>query len=166
MEYRNLMITMALGGLWHGAGILFVLWGVYHGAMLVLYRIVPIDRYLIGRLGAVGKWISIIVTFHLVCFGWILFRAHTDTILPLLQSLRFWRSSPNAELAHYYARGIIALGVVVLATDYLGYRRDVEFPELFRWWNPYVAASFAVACYFGITIFARREAAQFIYFQF
>jgi len=54
----------------------------------------------------------------------------------------------------------------VAITDYLGYRGDVEFPELFRRWNPYVVAGVATACYFGITIFARREAAQFIYFQF
>ena len=71
MEYRNLMITMTLGGLWHGAGILFVLWGIFHGAMLVLYRLIPIDRYLIGRFGGAGKWVSIVITFHIVCFGWI-----------------------------------------------------------------------------------------------
>jgi alginate O-acetyltransferase complex protein AlgI len=165
MEYRNLMLTMALGGLWHGAGILFVLWGVYHGAMLVLYRVVPIDRYLTQVLGTVGRWISIVITFHIVCFGWILFRAHTDTILPLLRSISF-QAPGNQVLTDQYARGIVALGIVVLVSDYLGYRRDVEFPELFRRWNPYVAAAFAVACYLGITIFAKREAAQFIYFQF
>ena len=166
MEYRNLMITMALGGLWHGAGILFILWGVFHGAMLVIYRIAPIDRYLIERLGVVGKWVSIFITFHTVCFGWILFRAHTDDILPIIKSLAFWHSDGNFELSYLYSRGVVALGSVVAITDYLGYRQDVEFPELFQRWNPYVAAVFAAACYFGITIFAKREAAQFIYFQF
>src|SRR5665213_2931946 len=86
-EYRNIMITMALGGLWHGAGILFILWGVWHGLMLVLYRVLPIHRYLIAWLGPVGKWIAILITFHIVCFGWILFRAPADTILPLLKSI-------------------------------------------------------------------------------
>jgi len=163
MEYRNLMITMTLGGLWHGAGILFVLWGVYHGAMLVLYRLVPIDRYLTQWLGRLGKWLSIFITFHIVCFGWILFRAHTDTILPLL---RFWKFEGNVDVSLFYARGIAILGGVVAITDYLGYRRDIEFVELFRRWNPYVVAGIGTACYFGITIFARRQAAQFIYFQF
>jgi alginate O-acetyltransferase complex protein AlgI len=166
MEYRNLMVTMALGGLWHGAGILFVLWGIYHGAMLVLYRVVPIDRWLISRLGNAGKWLSIFITFHMVCFGWILFRAHTDTILPLLQSMAFWRFWEDPTLSYFFARGVLALGAVVALTDYLGYRRDVEFPDLFQRWSPYVVAGVAVACYFGIMVFARREAAQFIYFQF
>jgi alginate O-acetyltransferase complex protein AlgI len=166
LEYRNLMITMTLGGLWHGAGALFVLWGIYHGAMLVFYRLVPIDRYLTRWLGRFGKWLSILLTFHIVCFGWILFRAHTDTILPLLRSMKFWRSQAPSELTYYYSRGIAILGTVVAITDYLGYRRDIEFVELFRRWNPYLVAGIATACYFGITIFARREAAQFIYFQF
>ena len=54
-EYRNLMITMTLGGLWHGAGILFVLWGIWHGLLLVFYRMVPIDQYLIKRFDETGK---------------------------------------------------------------------------------------------------------------
>jgi alginate O-acetyltransferase complex protein AlgI len=44
--YANLMITMMLGGLWHGAGVFFILWGTYHGLMLCLYRAVPVDEYL------------------------------------------------------------------------------------------------------------------------
>jgi len=166
LEYRNLMITMALGGLWHGAGILFVLWGIYHGAMLVLYRVLPIDRYLIRWLGRVGKWLSILITFHIVCFGWILFRAHTDTIFPLLTSITEIASAGNFVFSSLYARGVAVLGAVILLTDYLGYRCDVEFSDLFRRWNPYFASGAAVAFYLGITIFAKREAAQFIYFQF
>jgi alginate O-acetyltransferase complex protein AlgI len=165
-EYRNLMITMTLGGLWHGAGALFILWGIWHGLMLVLYRLVPINTYLTGTLGSVGKWISILITFHIVCFGWILFRAQTTTILPLLSSVGELFRPGDFQLTQAYARGLIVLGAVILATDYVGYRRGVEFPELFSKLNPYVAAAVIVACYFGIAIFAKREAAQFIYFQF
>jgi D-alanyl-lipoteichoic acid acyltransferase DltB (MBOAT superfamily) len=167
VEYRSLMITMLLGGLWHGAGVLFILWGFWHGLMLVLYRMVPIDRHLTDRLGAIGKWLAILITFHLVCFGWILFRAHTDTFMPLMHSIG-GLIRPNADLTLFklYGRGVIFLGAVILATDYLGYRKNVEFPELLKNINPYLAAVFAVVCYFGITILARREGAQFIYFQF
>jgi alginate O-acetyltransferase complex protein AlgI len=166
LEYRNLMITMTLGGLWHGAGVLFILWGIWHGLMLVLYRVVPINTHLTNALGSAGKWISILITFHIVCFGWILFRAQTTTILPLLHSIGELFQAGDFTLTSLYARGVIALGAVVAATDYLGYRRDVEFPELFRELNPYIAAAIGAACYFGITIFAKREGAQFIYFQF
>jgi alginate O-acetyltransferase complex protein AlgI len=166
MEYRNLMITMTLGGLWHGAGVLFILWGIWHGLMLVLYRIIPINTILTGTFGRAGKWLSILITFHIVCFGWILFRAQTTTILPLLGSIGELFRAGDFHLTLLYAHGLAALGAVVLVTDYLGYRRNIEFPELFRTLNPYAAAAVVIACYFGITIFAKRETAQFIYFQF
>ncbi len=165
-EYRNLMITMTLGGLWHGAGILFILWGAWHGLMLVLYRLVPIHRYLTTYLGPLGKWLSIIITFHIVCFGWILFRAETTTVLPLLASIGQLLEGGPGYLFYAFARGVLWLGAVVLVTDYLGYRKGVEFPDLFKTLNPYLAATLAAACYFGIMILGKREGAQFIYFQF
>jgi alginate O-acetyltransferase complex protein AlgI len=134
--------------------------------MLVIYRIVPINDYLTGALGNIGKWLSILITFHIVCFGWILFRAQTTTILPLLGSIGELFMAGDFHLTQLYAHGLAALGAVVLITDYLGYRRNIEFPELFRTLNPYAAAAVVIACYFGITIFAKRETAQFIYFQF
>ena len=70
--YRNLMITMLLGGLWHGAAWTFVLWGGFHGLGLVG------ERVLGGRLRLPG-WLRWLVTFHLVVFGWILFRATSLT---------------------------------------------------------------------------------------
>jgi alginate O-acetyltransferase complex protein AlgI len=167
VEYRSLMITMVLGGLWHGAGLLFILWGFWHGLMLVLDRIFPLDKYLTDAMGTVGKIIAILITFHIVCFGWILFRAHADTFMPLMHSIaQFADRNSNFSLFRLYGRGVLFLGAIVLLTDYLGYRKNVEFPELLKNVNPYLAAVFAVLCYFGITILARREGAQFIYFQF
>jgi alginate O-acetyltransferase complex protein AlgI len=66
--YRNLMITMVLGGLWHGAAWTFVMWGAFHGVCLCL------EHGLGGRVRLPG-WLRWLVTFHLVVFGWILFRA-------------------------------------------------------------------------------------------
>ena len=74
--YRNIMLTMLLGGLWHGAGWTFVGWGGYHGALLCLERRgerppqpPPAD---IRSFAWIGR---VVPTFVLVCFGWILFRA-------------------------------------------------------------------------------------------
>jgi D-alanyl-lipoteichoic acid acyltransferase DltB (MBOAT superfamily) len=66
---RNLMITMTLGGLWHGAAWGFVLWGALHGACLM------IERMLSGRVKAPPAWLRWAIVFHVVVFGWILFRA-------------------------------------------------------------------------------------------
>ncbi len=68
--YRNLMITMVLGGLWHGAAWTFVLWGAFNGLCLV------IEHAWNGRVRLPG-WLRWLVTFHLIVFGWILFRSQS-----------------------------------------------------------------------------------------
>ena len=69
--YRNLMITMLLGGLWHGASWTFVVWGAYHGLLLSAYRRWP---WVWDRQPA---WSQRTFTFVLVVFGWVFFRAAT-----------------------------------------------------------------------------------------
>jgi len=70
MTYRNLMLTMLLGGLWHGAAWTFVIWGGIHGVGLCVERALgwrPASRR--------AQWFGRIVTFQIVCFAWIFFRA-------------------------------------------------------------------------------------------
>jgi D-alanyl-lipoteichoic acid acyltransferase DltB (MBOAT superfamily) len=76
--WRNIMITMGLGGLWHGASVNFIVWGLLHGSALVLERAAGITgggadcgR---GALRGVAGWL---VTFHFVCFTWVFFRSPT-----------------------------------------------------------------------------------------
>ena len=90
---RNLVITMLLAGMWHGAGILFIVWGLYHGLLLVFYRIVPIDKYLIRHFGRAGKILSVFIFFHLICIGWIFFRCTPDQLSPIFGSIA---AIPNA----------------------------------------------------------------------
>src|SRR4051794_14529973 len=66
--YRNLMITMLLGGLWHGAAWGFVLWGGIHGGALAIERLIN------GRI-RVPAWVRWAVVFHVVTFAWVFFRA-------------------------------------------------------------------------------------------
>jgi D-alanyl-lipoteichoic acid acyltransferase DltB (MBOAT superfamily) len=77
--YFNLMITMLLGGLWHGAAPRFVLWGGFHGAGLAVHKLL---RHRFPRLKATGaemkrgwRFLGIVFTFHFVCLGWVFFRA-------------------------------------------------------------------------------------------
>jgi alginate O-acetyltransferase complex protein AlgI len=75
--YRNLFLTMLLGGLWHGAAWTFVMWGALHGAYLVGERVVKErwqPRGYPSQAVAIGQWL---LTFHLVCFAWVFFRAET-----------------------------------------------------------------------------------------
>jgi alginate O-acetyltransferase complex protein AlgI len=77
--YRNLLATMLIGGLWHGAGWTFVIWGGIHGGGLA------VGRWRRGRRTACGEpeveltgrrlWLARLATFHLVCLAWVFFRA-------------------------------------------------------------------------------------------
>jgi alginate O-acetyltransferase complex protein AlgI len=70
LTYRNLLATMLLGGLWHGAAWTFVVWGGIHGLGLAIERALGIRPT-----SALARWAGRIVTFHVVCFAWIFFRA-------------------------------------------------------------------------------------------
>jgi D-alanyl-lipoteichoic acid acyltransferase DltB (MBOAT superfamily) len=75
---RNLILTMLLGGLWHGASWTFVLWGGYHGALLVAHRALsPLLRRLPGHDSSLYRLVARLSVFHLVVFGWLPFRAPT-----------------------------------------------------------------------------------------
>jgi D-alanyl-lipoteichoic acid acyltransferase DltB (MBOAT superfamily) len=93
--YRNLMITMLLGGLWHGASWTFVIWGGFHGIILILYRLLApdMDR---NKMGFIKSAVSILVMFHLVCFGWLIFRAQNlETLNIFSKSIFSSRQRPK-----------------------------------------------------------------------
>jgi D-alanyl-lipoteichoic acid acyltransferase DltB (MBOAT superfamily) len=77
--YRNLMLTMLLGGLWHGAAWTFVAWGAFHGLILCIYRILePSTRRLKPKRPAAARLVhalNVVFFFHVVCISWLLFRA-------------------------------------------------------------------------------------------
>jgi alginate O-acetyltransferase complex protein AlgI len=84
----NLMITMLLGGLWHGASWSFLVWGGLHGAFLIILKLwsaTPIARWLNGRAGAgrvIWMGVACALTFHAVCLAWCFFRltAFADSV--------------------------------------------------------------------------------------
>ena len=75
--YRNLMITMVLGGLWHGAAMTYVVWGFFQGVFLCSYR--PFEKRLqtFSETGLLSRVLLILVFATLHCFGWILFRSES-----------------------------------------------------------------------------------------
>jgi D-alanyl-lipoteichoic acid acyltransferase DltB (MBOAT superfamily) len=200
LTMRNLMITMFLGGLWHGAGFFFIVWGLFHGLLLVLYRLVPIDDILVRRFGRIGKFLAIVFFFHLVCIGWIFFRATPDQLGPIVTSLAtiphaifgslsdaiaeqlssgFTWMTPVRILGGAAAKfiagnwmvaafgwGVLLFMLPVWVTDYLGWKHDCEFPDLFVMMPLAVRVALILALVYGMVFFARREANEFIYFAF
>jgi D-alanyl-lipoteichoic acid acyltransferase DltB (MBOAT superfamily) len=73
-QYVNLIVTMFLGGLWHGASWNFVLWGVLHGLALAVHKI-WLELLAVSRLSIkIPNFVGAFFTFHFVCFCWIFFR--------------------------------------------------------------------------------------------
>lgn len=78
--YRNLMLTMLLGGLWHGAGWTFIIWGGFHGLVLCCFRLFSGNRAWLPRV------MRIVFMFHLVALGWLFFRASSvEQALAMMQ---------------------------------------------------------------------------------
>jgi alginate O-acetyltransferase complex protein AlgI len=78
--YRNLLLTMVLGGLWHGASWTFIFWGLLHGGALALTRAWQRFRYKDGeppRRRGPRRALAVCLTFHYVCFAWVFFRAES-----------------------------------------------------------------------------------------
>jgi D-alanyl-lipoteichoic acid acyltransferase DltB (MBOAT superfamily) len=147
---RNLLLTMLLGGLWHGANWTFLLWGALHGGALALEH----------RLGWFSKHriLGIFATFHLTVFGFVIFRAHSIsqaavlisrmigppyqgpddghlsrqlliTVLPLLLVEFFQEQSKNDELLASLPKPVQAglMAALVLVTAFLGATFSQEF---------------------------------------
>lgn len=75
--FRNLMATMCLGGLWHGAGWTYMLWGFYHGVLLVVYHALQGKKVASETMGATEKFFKTFLFFNLILIGWLFFRANS-----------------------------------------------------------------------------------------
>ena len=93
---RNLMVTMLLGGLWHGAAWNFVIWGAFHGALLVAFRLSGLTAK--PAVGSIGWLVRVVIMFHVSCLGWLIFRAGSvDQLFTMVTS--FWGSWECSEFA-------------------------------------------------------------------
>jgi len=167
--YRNLFLTMLLGGLWHGAAWTFVAWGALHGAGLALERMagIPDDD---GRAGpdrnerrrTLGWWLRVLVTFHIVCAGWILFRSQSFSAA-LDYFAGFARPGWGGDTITAFSLALIVLTLAFQFTPgklaYAIVGRLVRRPL----WM--AGAAFAV-CLLLIDWLAPPGVAPFIYFQF
>ncbi|MCB1086766.1 MAG: MBOAT family protein [Verrucomicrobiae bacterium] len=162
---RNLLLTMVLGGLWHGAAWTFVIWGAIHGLWLVAHRIwagwKPAQAKWLN--GAGWKVLSMLATFHLVCLCWLFFRAESlDQALGLLRALAGeWRWTDYAAtcsaLILFFAGPWIALDA------WIERRNESLALTLVAWpWRFGVYAYILAMMLF----FPPPMPVEFIYFQF
>jgi D-alanyl-lipoteichoic acid acyltransferase DltB (MBOAT superfamily) len=156
---------MIIGGLWHGARWTFVLWGCYQGLLLVGHRLAepwlarvrptePVDR-------ACWKALRMIATFHLVCFGWLIFRAETVAqVTGMLTAIGTRFAVPASSYLLPVAVTVVPL-LIVQVIQYVSKDLDVIFRT--PW---YVRSVFYTACFYAFVIGGEFGGSQFIYFQF
>jgi alginate O-acetyltransferase complex protein AlgI len=176
--YRNLMITMLLGGLWHGAAWNYVLWGAYHGLILCLYRL-PGDlgerpRSSVeqddGRsrpvppLAWVGPACATAFFFALTCYGWLLFRATSlDQVIDFTRTLISGPFDLTLNLRTPRLPAMVGMPLLVLyeAAEYAAgsnvFYRRLATPIRGAWYATLI---------FVLIMGSSNEPSQFIYFQF
>ena len=166
--YRNLMLTMVLGGLWHGAAWNFFYWGVYQGVILCLHRLIagakPIIKPVTSIGGALRRGLLIVAFFQVVAYGWLLFRASSwMQIVEFSDRLFFhpvWTplaipKPPLAALA-----GILLIIVVDLAQYLSG------SATFYRRWPVQIKTALYSFLFVVFLMGLSNTSSTFIYFQF
>ncbi|RJP65109.1 MAG: MBOAT family protein [Candidatus Abyssobacteria bacterium SURF_17] len=161
--YVNLLITMFLGGLWHGAAYTFVLWGLLHGFALAVTRFAQRNLGLSenSSRNPVVSFLKTAFTFHIVCLGWVIFRAEKISDVPVLLSGLLNRGDWSSGVSY----GVMLVLGLSFVTHFCP-RKLNDFVE-----NGFVHQSAAVqglllALSLALFNLLSSAASPFIYFQF
>lgn len=159
--YRNLMLTMLLGGLWHGAAWTFVIWGGYHGALLAWERWRSETGRATGPDTPGRRILARLTTFHLVCLGWILFRADSMArVGEILSRLLDWGPAPSVTPA-VLALVVGGIGVQFIPSDF-----RVTLVNSFSRLRPAAMTAALAGSLLLLDGLGPEGVAPFIYFQF
>lgn len=167
--YRNLGLTMLLGGLWHGAEWTFVLWGVYQGTILIVHRL-WVGKRRSGEDAPQTTWqklrwiVKVVWMFQITCIGWLIFRA--DSLTQLTDYLAAMATQPLSvsPLVTYGACSLLFHAAPAMALLSLQARRGSG--NLLTGFSERSRIAIYVYLYFCLTMFAEYNSKPFIYFQF
>ncbi len=162
--YRNLFLTMLIGGLWHGAAFTFVIWGGYHGVWLALERkFLPTQHNDYQR-----KWrwpgdaIRAFITFQIVCVGWVFFRANS-----LSDALHYFKGIADLRRGSVDTHFVALLVIAVLAVGLIDLVQRLTHDQaaIARWHPPIRGIAYATML-LSIIVFSGETPVPFIYFRF
>jgi alginate O-acetyltransferase complex protein AlgI len=160
--YRNLMITMLLGGIWHGAAWKFVMWGALHGGGLAVERMAQpwFSQRPASRAGRIVSWL---VVFHFVCFAWIFFRAEDFTVASVF--IRGFGAGWHEPIQQAQP-AMVALILIGMAGQFLppgSFERAGSVLQRVPFWGLGAAMGLILA---AINALGPEGIAPFIYFRF
>jgi len=174
--YRNLIVVFVLSGMWHGANWTFIIWGLLHGIYLmisimtkrvknILSRITMIDK-----IPSLGRTIRTLITFHLVLFAWIFFRANSLHEAGYIITHIFTKNfSFTLDGIGFSLRWIVIYGIMVIFMEMIHLFEERKnssivdivgtYPIAIRW----IIYNAVITCTLSLGFFGSQ---QFIYFQF
>jgi alginate O-acetyltransferase complex protein AlgI len=151
--YRNLLITMLLGGIWHGANWTFLVWGAYHGALLVFYKVFHETWDALPTLLRRGAM------FLLSIIGWVIFRADSFGMATQWLAKMFYPTSG------YMFTGAVVLVACVAVAAAIAHAAPNTF-EMSHQWSPRTACALAVGLVCCLIMITGGQRSPFLYFQF
>jgi len=160
--YRNLFLTMLLGGLWHGSSWNFVIWGALHGFYLAFERAFrKLDDRPADVMPGIRDIPNVLLTFHLVCFAWIFFRASTFT-----EAADYIRGFTNLGFDFDIGDVTIILAAisVSLFLDFAQRHAKAHVPMMN--WRPIPLGAALGSGITAIILFSGGASVPFLYFQF
>ena len=162
--YINLMLTMLLGGLWHGASWNFVCWGGLHGLLLVIERAFGIAK---KQYSGVARVVRVFITFNLVAFIWLFFRnsSFDNSVLMIQRIVTDFKPELFSQIVTGYmgVMGLILLGYMLHFTPY---RLKNFFNTAFARLPMIVQAVVMIAVVWIVIQVKSSDIQPFIYFQF
>ena len=169
--YLNLFIVFVVSGLWHGAAITFIIWGAIHGLIIVLEKFMSNNQLSVNRKSPIGAAVFTGVTFAIVCFAWIFFRANSfgDSLYIVQHLLDFSSTKSAFELGlpkHEFNLAVVAI-LALLSFDFI-HRKYNALSLLNN--THFVVRSVVYVITVNIIlifgIYGDGGVAEFIYFQF
>jgi alginate O-acetyltransferase complex protein AlgI len=164
--YRNLFLTMFLGGIWHGANWPYVFWGIYQGGILIVHRLIASrtpDSQQVHN-GALATTLKIIFMFQVTCLGWLIFRATSAHQISSMFQTLFTASYAITPLAGVTIKQLVFFAMPTMLIQFYNWRRNDQFAILGAAVLP--KAALAVGLLYSIAIWGEFNAQHFIYFQF
>ena len=163
--YRNLGMTMLLCGLWHGAAWNYVIWGGYHGLVLIIHRLIEKSRFVndtrADKRPTVSNPVKMATTFAIVSFGWLIFRSRTmDQFMYLIKHVGLGTSANSADLA--YSLFFFSLPLVLVSFYQFLSGNLIALQKTKPWFRIPLYGFFIL----WIVVFGVREPMEFIYFNF
>jgi alginate O-acetyltransferase complex protein AlgI len=167
--YRNLMLTFVIGGLWHGAAWTFVVWGAIHGAVLSVEHWRRSSRVRNERPEPpdtpARRWARRLATFHIVCLGWVFFRAESfngavDYLLRVVDPTHWFASAPLVSF------GVVVAILVGIGGQYVPGNVTARLMAGFSRLSPVTMGVVLGGALLVINTLGPRGVAPFIYFRF